>query len=248
MGPGHAALTEVVVSPGSRNAHPTLSLRSGVLAPRLLTTSSGVARVALVSTTAMLLGGDTMDLRIHVGAGQRLELEDVAATVAYNGRGRSAQWGVTIRVEEAGTLVWHGEPLVVADGAQVARRLRVDVAAGGRALIRDVVVLGRHGERGGSLRCSTAVWHDGAPLLVEDLDLACGPGGLREEPGVIGPHRVAETIICVADPVPATSVTGDGTTVVLDLDGPGVVARRLGASTHASPLDTTWAALSTACA
>lgn len=245
---GDSDRTEVVVSPRPDNGHPTLSLRSGLLAPRLLGTSPGVARVALVATTATLLGGDVMDIRIRVGAGQRLELEDVAATVAYNGRGRGAEWAVTIRVEAAGTLVWRGEPLVVADGAQVARRLRVDVARGGRALLRDVVVLGRHGERGGSLHCSTAVWHDGAPLLIEELDLASHPGGPREEPGVVGPHRVAETIICVADLVPVTSVAADATTALMELAGPGVVARHLGASTHDSPLDAPWAALSEGCA
>ncbi len=239
----HPALTEVAVSAGPAHGHPTLVLRSGLLAPRLVASSRGVVRVALVGTTATLLAGDVVDLRIRVGAGQRLELEDVAATVAYDGRGRGAQWAVTIVVEPAATLVWHGEPMVVADGADVARSLRVDVASGGRALIRDVVVLGRHGERGGSLRCSTAIWHDGAPLLVEDLDLTSDPCGLRELPGVVGPYRVIETVICIADPIPAVPVD-DATTAVLELAGPGMVARRLGVSAHRSPLDTTWAGLS----
>ena len=233
--------TEVVVSAGSASAHPTLSLRSGLLAPRLLGTSPGLARVALVATTATLLGGDVMDLRIRVGAGQRLELEDVAATVAYDGRGRGARWSVDITVDSGATLVWHGEPLVIADGADVARSLRCDVARGGRVLMRDVVVLGRHGERGGSLRCRTSICHDGVPLLIEDLDLASAPGGgAREDPGTMGHHRVAETIICLAEPVPRPEAIEGDATALMQLAGPGLLARRLGATTHGSPLDATW--------
>lgn len=237
---------EVVVSAGSASAHPTVSLRSGLLAPRLLGTSPGAARVALVATTATLLGGDVLDLGIRVGAGQRLELEDVAATVAYDGRGRGARWSVDIAVESGATLVWHGEPLVIADGADVARSLHLDVARGGRVLMRDVVVLGRHGERGGSLRCRTSIWHDRVPLLIEDLDLAGGPGGPRDDPGVIGHHRVAETIVCLADPVPRPEAVEGEATTVMQLAGPGLLARRLAATTHRSPLDATWAHLSRA--
>ena len=240
--------TEVVVSAGSAGAHPTLSLRSGLLAPRLLGTSPGVARVALVATTATLLGGDVMELHIRVGAGQRLELEDIAATVAYDGRGRGARWSVDVGVAPGATLVWRGEPLVVADGSDVARSLRIDVAQGGRVLMRDVVVLGRHRERGGSLRCRTSIWHDGVPLLIEDLDLAGGPGGPREEPGVIGPHRVVETVVCLVDPVPHLEGVGGHHTLLMRLAGPGLLARRLGAGAHGSPLDATWSELSRACA
>lgn len=244
-GPGAA---EVMVSAGSGNGHPGLSLRSGILAPRLLGTATGVARVALVATTATLLGGDVMELRVRVAAGQRLELEDVAATVAYDGRGRAARWAVDIDVAARATLVWHGEPLVVADGARVERSLRVDVASAGRVLLRDVVVLGRHGQRGGSLLCLTSIWHDGVPVLLEELDLASGPCSLRELPGVLGPHRVAETIICLADPVPTLETVEEEATVLMQLAGPGLLARRLGTSAHGSPLEGTWADLSRACA
>jgi urease accessory protein len=168
----------VAVSHGGHGRPPKLSLTGGLLAPRLVGSWPGVAHVALVATTATLLGGDDVRLRIHVGGGVRLELEDVAATVAYAGRGRTAQWSVMVSVEPEATLVWRTEPFVVSDGACVVRHLDVDVAAGGRVLMRDVLVLGRHGERGGDLRCRTAVGYDGAPLLVEDLDLANGPKGL----------------------------------------------------------------------
>ena len=248
----------MVVEPGGRGGAPRLSLRSGLLAPRLLGCSPGVARLALVATTAILLGGDAVRLRIHVGSGQRLELEDVAATVAYDGRGLSARWSVSISIEPEASLLWRAEPFVVSGGASVVRHLDVDVARSGRLLMRDVLVLGRHGERGGDLRCRTDVSYDCAPLLIEELQLTGPPGGQREEPGILGPHRVAESITFIAErdstvamgaPLPAMAAPPLGlpdpdVAVLLPLPGPGVLVRRLGASTHASPLDATWAQLS----
>ncbi|HET7476276.1 MAG TPA: urease accessory protein UreD [Dermatophilaceae bacterium] len=235
------SVTELAVRPG--RDHPRLRVRSGQLAPRLLRAGPGFADVALVTTTATLLGGDDVELRVILGEGVRLELVDVAATVAYDGRGRPALWTVSVAVAAGASLVWRGEPLVVAQGADVRRRLRLDVAAGGRALLRDAVVLGRHGESGGDLRCETTVSYAGSPLLVEQLDLT---RAARGRPGVLGPHRLVETLTWAGDPVPSPPVPEGPTTCRLDLSGPGLVVRHLGhlgADAHASPLGPTWAGL-----
>ena len=42
-------------------------------------------------------------------------------------------------------------PLIVAEGADVVRRVRIELAAGAVAALRDVVVLGRDGEGRGAL-------------------------------------------------------------------------------------------------
>jgi urease accessory protein len=231
------AVTEIVVAPGPEHGHPAVSVRSGLLAPRLLGTSAGLARVALVATTATLLGGDAMELHVHVGDGMRLELEDVSATVAYDGRGRPAHWGASVSVGVGATLVWRGEPLVASEGADVTRSLRLTVSRGGRALLRDLLVLGRHGEQGGSVRSETRVTYAGAPLLLEQLDLS---PGRRSEPGTLGEHRVIDTVTCVGEGLPRYTAPEDSGAVQLDLAGPGVVVRRLGPHTHGSPLDRVW--------
>jgi len=217
------------------------------MAPRLLGTSHGAARVALVATTATLLAGDVMQLRVGVGHGLRLDLSEITATVAYNGRGGTACWNVSIEIAQDGILVWDGEPLVVAEGADVVRTLRVEVAEGGRFLMRDVVVLGRYGERGGSLRCETRTSYAGRPLIVERLDLVdheSGPAGPGSGPGVLGDHRVLETVTWVGDPVPSDAVPDDDDITRMDLAGPGLIARHLGPVTHASPLAESWDRLS----
>ena len=50
-------------------------------------TTRRAPRSALLATTATLLGGDTLRLAVEVGPGLRLDLRDVAGTVAYHGRG-----------------------------------------------------------------------------------------------------------------------------------------------------------------
>lgn len=237
--------TEIVVSGGPDHGHPSLTLRSGLLAPRLLATAPGVAHVALVATTATLLAGDQMEMRIQVGDGARLELQEVAATVAYHGRGGRVRWDVAVSVGPDSTLVWHGQPLVVADGADVEQALNLDVARGGRVLMRDAVVLGRHGQRGGSLRRDTRVSYDASPLLLEQTDFTDRAGGVdRTAPGVIGDHRVVDTVTWVGDPVPETGSTVGiqecGDLVLLELPGPGLMARHLGERTHRSPLIPVW--------
>ena len=124
-----------------------------------------------------------------MGPGLRLDLRDVAGTVAYHGRGLGCVVDVSLRVHEGATLTWAAEPLVVADGAEVTRHLRVDVADGGRLLLRDQVALGRSGQEGGRLDCHTTMTYAGRPALVEHLEVRSGLG-----PGALGDARVVDSV------------------------------------------------------
>ncbi|WP_435737001.1 urease accessory protein UreD [Cellulosimicrobium sp. PMB13] len=249
-------------------------LRPGALSARVLSTGPGVARVALVATRALLLGGDHVRVEVHVGEGVELELVEVSGTVAYTGRGRAASWSVDVVVEAGGLLVWDALPFVVAEGADVARSTDVRLGAGAVALLRETLVLGRTGETGGRLRSSTRAEHVVRPVLaggpqhdggeisppgrsdpvcleparelfVEDLDL----GADRALPGILGTARVVDSVLLLGARPPALhpddAVATGRHPLRLDLDGPGAVARHLGASTHDAGLDTvvaTWAA------
>lgn len=180
-------------------------LRAGHLSPQLTGVSGATARVSLLARTATLLGGDDVAVEVHVGPGALLLLTDVAATIAYSGRGASARWSARIEVGAGGRLLWHGEHLVVSDGADVVRTLSADVADGGRLLLREPLTLGRSGQPGGHLRCRTRIDHAGGPALAEDLEL---DGTLRGAPGVLGTGHPGGD----APPAPATleSVTAVG--------------------------------------
>lgn len=186
-------------------------------------------RIGLVATTALLLGGDTVELVIEVGQGAALELFDVAGTVAYHGRGKPAAWHTALVVAEGGRLHYRGEPFVVADGADVTRQLQVDMAGGARCRLRETVILGRSGERGGRLQTRTEACCDGRPVWLEEQVW----DGDRTLPGILGPHRVVDALIDLG-PGPPPIVPG---MVAYGLpDDAGTVLRHLGSELAESPL------------
>jgi urease accessory protein len=218
--------TVVEVAAGSTRA--AVRLVDGAVAARLVGRDSSSAEVALVAGGALLLPGDEVDITVRVGPGARLRLIDIGGTVGYGGDGTPAHWRVRIEVAAGGSLSWAGLPLIVADGAVVHRDTRLRLAAGATAVLRETTVLGRTGECGGELWARLDIGCDGRPLLVEDLRVR----GAAPEPGVLGGHRVYDTVLAAGErPEPMEPER------VLELDGPGALARYLGADLHESPLD-----------
>ncbi|HET9648616.1 MAG TPA: urease accessory protein UreD [Microlunatus sp.] len=195
------------------------------------------ARIALVGQTALLLGGDRVELDIRVGPGARLELTEVAGTVAYDGRGHAASWCTRIRLATGAELVWAGEPFVISDGADVTRETRIEAAGGATAALRETLVLGRSGEAGGRLRSRTAVFRDERPVLLEDLLL--DPVD-RRGPGLLGSARVLDSLLELGldhpgDPDDRPAAPSG--TARFRLAEPGArLTRYLGAEAAASPL------------
>jgi urease accessory protein len=207
-----------------------VTLRPSLLRGQLTRNTPSGCRVGLLATTALLLGGDEVAVEVVVGPGASLELFDVAGTVAYHGRGRPAFWRVAIEVAAGGSVVWAGQPFVVSDGAEVTRVLEADLATTARLALRETLVLGRTGERGGCLLNRTALRVDGAPILLEDQLL--DPAGIRDLPGMLGGHRVVDSVITIGEvppgPPAATRFTLAG--------GHGAVTRYLGRELADSPL------------
>ena len=209
-----------------------LELRAGALVPREIERTATTARVALVAGGALLLGGDRVHLDIVVGHDCVLEIEDIGGTVAYDADGEDSGWSTTVTVEAGGTLSWSSWPFVISSGAAVQRSLRVDLAPGARACIRETIVLGRTGEVGGTARIRTDASLGERPLFVEELLV----DGARSVPGVLGGNRVLDTILFLGDR-PATT---EAPSNVFELESPGAVARSLGTQTHRANLDELW--------
>lgn len=208
--------------------------RTGLLSPRVLSSDGSGARVALVATGALLLAGDHVRIDVNVGAGAWLEVVETSGTVAYDARGGSAAWDVSVRVDDGGTLVWEGLPFVVSAGADVVRSTTATLGADASLLVRETLVLGRTGEVGGDLRSTTRCTLDGRPAFVEDLRLDAS----RTAPGVLGGARVLDSILCVGTRPPASDPLAGQ--VHLELDAPGAVLRSLGQHAHTGSLDRRW--------
>jgi urease accessory protein len=159
--------------------------------PRILASDGGLARVVLVQSRASLLSGDAVGVRIEVGRGAGLEIVELGATIANNVRGGPpARVRVTVVLAEQARLVWLAAPLIASAGCWVQRRVRVDVAAGGRALLGESIVLGRHGEEPGRVSSRTRITLDGLPLVDETM--ATEPAWLLRSAVVAGEAQLIE--------------------------------------------------------
>jgi urease accessory protein len=201
------------VGPGGSIAE----LRRGPrLAPRILGRAAGAVRAAFVPTQAGPLAGDQDRVRIVVRAGATLIVEPVAATLALPGAARTLL-ALDVTVEAGGRLVLDEAPLIVAFGADVERRCVIELGAGAVAALRETVVLGRDGERPGTLVSSLRATLDERPLLHDGLRLRDGDAHAALAPG----HRVVSTVSLLGlRPPPANGG--------LELDGAGALLRASG--------------------
>jgi urease accessory protein len=209
---------------------PRVVLAGDLLRPHRVANGPDGPRVGLVATTALLLGGDEVDLAVELGPGARLELFDVAGTVAYHGRGRPAAWRTTIALADGACLTYRGQPFVVSDGADVSRTLQLDLADSARLRLRESLVLGRDGQVGGRVHSRSELRVTGVEVWRDDTDL--DPAGIRDLPGLLGGHRVVDTVLTVGQPAPFAP---PAVTYAL-LGGAGTVTRWLGHELAASPL------------
>ncbi|GAA4753608.1 urease accessory protein UreD [Gordonia alkaliphila] len=239
--PEQPTVVEVECAPD--RARVTMSAGAGaVLVPRLLGRTATSASIALVAGGALLLPGDRLDVRIAIGAACTVEIVEVGGTVAYGDPDTESMrrvppsfWDVDVTLAAGARLAWMGREVVVAEGADLTRRLRLTAAAGATALLRETTVLGRSGERGGRARVTSTVDYADEPLLAEDTDFA----GRRPVPGILGDARVLDSLLLVGrrpdPPVEDPALPG-----YLALEGPGALARHLGDHLHTSELGRLW--------
>jgi urease accessory protein len=196
-----AAEAEIVATQGANGVTRLPVLKSQ--APLVLRRAREA--VYLVSAAAGPLGGDQLNLRITVRAGSALCLRTVAASVALPGLdGGESLLTVTATVEEGGCLDYLPEPVVVADGARHATDVRVTLASGARLLLREELILGRHGERGGGYRGRLHVDYAGRPLLRQCLEVD-GSDAVSRGPAVLSDHRAVGTLLRVDESLATTA-------------------------------------------
>ena len=186
--------------------------------------------VYLVGGAAGPLGGDVLELQIEVREGATLRLRTAAAAVALPGRdGRESVLSVTLTVAAGARLEYLPEPTVAAAGARHRTDIRADLAAGAALVLRDEVVLGRYGERGGSSRTRLRVDLAGAPLLRHDLDVS-GTDEVSLGPAVLAGCRTAGSLLWVApDGLTAGQMPSGcmAAAAVMPLPGPAVLVTAL---------------------
>jgi urease accessory protein len=175
--------------------------------------------VYLIGTAAGPLGDDVVTLDVCVGAGARLAVRSVAASVTYAGWGAEFHIGATVAA--GGYLDWHLEPLVATNGCHHRVETWVSLASGAGVSWCEEVLLGRHGEQPGRIDLNLAVDVEDRPLLRNQLDT--GPDNPAwDGPAVTAGHR-AIGLHLLAGPGPlAPAASGEGW-ACMPLDGPGAL-------------------------
>ena len=230
--------TLVEVEPGTVPGAPVrVRTRDGLLAARTVARGAAHAEVALVATGAVLLGGDHVAVQVRVADGCALTLTDVGGTVAYDGEGAPCRWDAEVRLGAGARLDWEGLPFVVSTGADVTRTTDAVLGPGARLRLRETVVLGRDGERGGRVVLRSRAHDDDGPLLVEEVVAA----GDRPVPGVLGGARVVDTVTDLRgtpddDPADDPAALQAQRHRAVGADRGGTLTRWLGPTAHLSPL------------
>jgi urease accessory protein len=155
------------------------------------------ARVHLAAGAAGPIGGDEFNLDIDVGAGSALVLRDISATLLLPGpRGEPSSTRTRIHVAAGATLIWLPEPLIAARDCCHLNDVRVELDLGARLLLREELLLGRHGESPGTVRWRLCVRLGGQALHQQHLELGPDINGWNT-PAVAGHHRALGSILAV---------------------------------------------------
>ena len=202
-----AASIEAVAGPGGATRLPVLASQAPLVLRR--TPDS----VYLVGGAAGPLGGDSLALHITVGAGAFLRVRTAAAAIALPGLdGLESVLRVSVTVADGGRLEYLPEPVVVTAGARHATLMSVALADGASLVLRDEIVLGRHGEAGGSARTVLQVSYGGRPLIRQSLSVA-GTDPVSLGPAVLAGHRAVGNLLLAGPPSGTPpSTTGPPTT------------------------------------
>lgn len=167
------------------------------------------------------LGGDDLALDVTVGAGARLTVRTAAASVALPGAGPS-EVRVRATVAAGGELRWLPEPVVAADGCLHHMEATVELEDGAVLVWREELVLGRHGETGGSVVTRANIDLAGQPLLRHELAL----GGRHPQaagPAVTAGARAVGSLVLAGLEAIVPAATLGPTAAVLPLAGAGVL-------------------------
>lgn len=150
----------------------------------------------LVGTTAGPVGGDELTLEVTVGARASLTVRSVASQLILPGsRPGASTTHISVDVGAGASLRWRPEPTVVVRGADHRTTTVIGLAPDADLIWRDEIVLGRHGEIGGSLLQRLRVEREGRPLLCTEV--ALGPAWPTSDgpAGTAGARMVATTLL-----------------------------------------------------
>jgi urease accessory protein len=104
---------------------------------------------ALVNVAGGLAGGDSLDVKLEVGAGAAFTATTPAAEKVYRSLGPDTVIRSAVKLAAGAVAEWLPQETIVFEGSRLDRRLSVALEGESRLLAAEMLVLGRaaHGER-----------------------------------------------------------------------------------------------------
>lgn len=186
------AHAEVVAEPGPYGTR-LGTLRSQ--APLLLRPTPDA--LYLVSGAAGPLGGDELELTLTVRMGAALTVRTTAASLVLPGpTATPSVLRIHATVEDGARLDFLPEPTIVAARAHHIADIHITLAGTAKLTWHDALILGRHGETGGTYQGSLYADLDARPLLRHALNLDPSDDATTG-PAILQGHRSITTILAV---------------------------------------------------
>lgn len=160
----------------------------------------GVCHCYLLHPPGGVVGGDTLELSVEVGAAAHALVTTPAANKFYRSAGATAVQRQVLTVSEGAALEWLPQEQIVFAGAQVDSLTRVELAADARFIGWEISCLGRPASAApfdhGALRQRLELWREGRPLVLERTRLDGADAWLATAAGLQG-RPVLGTLLAV---------------------------------------------------
>jgi urease accessory protein len=105
----------------------------------------GSLYLMMLNTSGGMVGGDRLRTNVEIGPDAAAVLITASATKAYRTGGAPAIQETTIHLDRDATLEYLPDHLIPHPGAVVRQSVRVEMAAGSRAIVYDAIAAGRIG-------------------------------------------------------------------------------------------------------
>lgn len=157
----------------------------------------------LLNTAGGVTGGDRLAYDIAVRGQAQAVASTQAAEKIYRALDDKARIRTRLAVEEDCELHWLPQETIVFNRANLARETRANVAAGGRLLALDWLILGRqaHGETvtEGTIHDRWRIYREDRLIWADDFRLAGAIDDLVRRPAILDGARAQATVVYVAD-------------------------------------------------
>ncbi|TVR80929.1 MAG: urease accessory protein UreD [Rhodospirillales bacterium] len=156
----------------------------------------------IVNTGGGLVGGDRVDVHVHLEKGATALVTGQAAEKVYRSTGTPCRLSITLSVAAGAWLEWLPQETILFNGARLERTTTVAADPAARVMAGDILVFGRtargEGLTHGRLRDAWDVRVDGWLMFADALELDEDLAALLADPACLDGAVAAATLLYVA--------------------------------------------------